>query len=305
MDLQTLQNAILSNQQLPSFIIFHNSENSFLANQYTDAIAVNKSLKKVYVEDPKSLIPDKDDIFGITQYIDDKCLYVSHLETFNIYDRELSKVTNLIIICNKLDTDCKDIFSEFIIEMPKLEDWHIKDYVYSIADGVDTKKLDWLISICNSDIYRLTNEINKLSIFNKKERDHLFEQFCCDEMFSDLTNFVVFDLTNAIIKRDIQKVGMILEDLTKGDFEPLGIQVILTNNFRNIIQVQMSQNATAEKLGMKSNQFYAVKKNTGYYNKDQLVTIYDRIASCDYKMKNGEISNDKLIDYMMLNIFSA
>ena len=209
-------------------------------------------------------------------------------------------------MCNSVDKDKSlDIFNPYIVEMPKLEDWQIKDYVYSRADGISTHKLDWLISICNNDIYRLENELDKIELFNIKERDLLFDVFVDNGMFSDLSNLVVFDLTNAILQKDIKKVNTILEEIKNFDCEPLGVNTILVNSFRNIINIQLTQNPTAEKLGMKGNQFYALKKSCGYYSKEQLIKIYDIITSAEYKMKSGEISNEQLIDYMILNIFSV
>jgi hypothetical protein len=33
--------------------------------------------------------------------------------------------------------------------------------------------------------------------------------------------------------------------------------------------------------------------------------MYEIIAEADYKMKNGEISNDKLVDYIVLNMLAV
>ena len=190
--------------------------------------------------------------------------------------------------------------------MPKLLDWQIKDYVYTLGDGIDTKKLDWLINISNNDIYRLHNELSKLNLFSVKERDSLFDLMCNEDAFVDLSNYVIFDLTNAILQKDIKRIKYMLEEINSFDVEPLGLQVLLTNNFKNVLSIQLSPNATAEKLNMNPKQFYAVKKNTcGYYSRDQLIKIFDLVSSCDYKMKSGELSNDMLIDYMILHILSA
>ena len=247
---------------------------------------------------------NKNDIFGSEEIIDSGKLYVHKIDKFQYNDLSIKNIKNLIVVCNSIDKDCIDIFSSYIISMPKLEDWHIKDYVYSVVDGVDHKKLDWLIGICNKDIYRIDNELSKLALFGERERDLLFEMFANDGMFSDLSDLVVFDLTNAILKKDIKQVGYIMEEIKNFDCEPLGVNTILVNSFRNILSIQLSQNPTAEKLGMKGNQFYALKKLCGNYTKEQLVKIYDIITSAEYRMKSGEISNDQLIDFMVLSIFS-
>lgn len=302
--IQKILNNKDSEEELDTFYIFLNKENSFLSNQYLQAISKHKGLPIVYIDKIDDLIPNKSDIFGTTIVVDDTSLYVYKVDKFEFVDVNIKNIKNLIIVCDSIDKESLEVFNHYIVEMPKLEDWHIKDYVYSLADGVDKKKLDWLMNICNKDIYRLDNELSKLSLFNKKERDLLFESFANDGMFNDLSGLVVFDLTNAILKRDVSRVGEILEEIKNFDCEPLGVNTILVNSFRNVIQMQLSLNPTIEKLGIKSNQFYAIKKNCGYYSKEQLLKIYDIITMAEYKMKNGEISNDQLIDYMVLNIFS-
>ena len=304
MNLETLQTNIKDKNVTTSFIIFVNNEgNTFLANQYVDAISSVKELKITYVEDYTSLIPDKNDIFGCEVALDTKALYVYHCNEFDSTDKSLKGITNLVIICNKVTNE--ELFKDFIIKMPKLLDWQIKDYAYSMAEGVKTKKLDWLIEMCHEDIYRIHNELSKLMLFNEHERDLIFDMLVEEHTFDDLSTYVIFDLTTALLKKDLKTVCSILEDAEHFDLEPLGLQVLLTNNIKNIISIQLDRTATAERLGMKPGQFYAISKSCGYYNKEQLLKIFDIVSSADYMMKNGDLSNDKLVEYMVLNMLAA
>ncbi len=305
MDIKTLKENIESKLSDIRFI-FVNSEDSFLSNQYTNAIAQKNELKIVPVEEIKSLIPNDNDIFGIGDVIDETCLYVYRTDKFEEKDTDIKKIKHLVIVCDKIDAESKEIFKELVVDMPKLEPWQIKDYAYSIADGVNTKKLDWLLTVSNNNIHRVHSELSKLTPFIPKERDYVFDMMVEDDAFVDLSNFVIFDLSNALIKKDTKTIAKILEDIKKIDVEPLGLQVILTNQFRNIISVQLSPNATAEKLGMNPKQFYAISKySCGYYTREQLVEIFDVVSKCDYLLKNGDVPNDKLVDYMILHILSA
>ena len=305
MDIKTLKENIESKLSDIRFI-FVNSEDSFLSNQYTNAIAQKNELKIVSVEEIKSLIPNDNDIFGIGDVIDETCLYVYRTDKFEEKDTDIKKIKHLVIVCDKIDAESKEIFKELVVDMPKLEPWQIKDYAYSIADGVNTKKLDWLLTVSNNNIHRVHSELSKLTPFIPKERDYVFDMMVEDDAFVDLSNFVIFDLSNAIIKKDTKTIAKILEDIKKIDVEPLGLQVILTNQFRNIISVQLSPSATAEKLGMNPKQFYAISKySCGYYTREQLVEIFDVVSKCDYLLKNGDVPNDKLVDYMILHILSA
>ena len=304
MNLETLQTNIKDNNVTTSFIIFVNNEgNTFLANQYVDAISSVKELKITYIEDYTSLIPDKNDIFGCEVELDTKALYVYHCNEFDSNDEALKGITNLVVICNKVTNE--ELFKDFIIKMPKLLEWQIKDYAYSMAEGVKTKKLDWLIEMCHEDIYRIHNELSKLMLFNEHERDLIFDMLVEEHTFDDLSTYVIFDLTTALLKKDLKTVCSILEDAEHFDLEPLGLQVLLTNNIKNIISIQLDRTATAERLGMKPGQFYAISKSCGYYNKEQLLKIFDIVSSADYMMKNGDLSNDKLVEYMVLNMLAA
>ena len=304
MNLETLQTNIKDNNVTTSFIIFVNNEgNTFLANQYVDAMSSVKELKITYIEDYTSLIPDKNDIFGCEVELDTKALYVYHCNEFDSNDEALKGITNLVVICNKVTNE--ELFKDFIIKMPKLLEWQIKDYAYSMAEGVKTKKLDWLIEMCHEDIYRIHNELSKLMLFNEHERDLIFDMLVEEHTFDDLSTYVIFDLTTALLKKDLKTVCSILEDAEHFDLEPLGLQVLLTNNIKNIISIQLDRTATAERLGMKPGQFYAISKSCGYYNKEQLLKIFDIVSSADYMMKNGDLSNDKLVEYMVLNMLAA
>lgn len=288
---------------LTKAVIFLNSENSFLSDQYINYTAEKLNLKLSYVEDITSLLPDKNDIFGCGFTIDTSYLYVHHIDKFEYIDEEIQNISNLLIITDKMDK--KNPLYDLVIEMPKLENWQIKDYVYSVADGVNEKKLDWLISVAKNDIYRLDNECRKLALFNVKERDKLFELFASEDAYSDLSNYMIFDLSTAIVKKDLKTISYILEDLKNIDVEPIGLATVLYNNFRDILSIQLDRTASAEKLGMKPNKFYAISKSCGVYNKDQLLKIFDCISSVDFKLKTGQLPADKIIDYMILNILSA
>lgn len=288
---------------LTSTVIFHNSENSFLSDQYIQYTCDKLKLKLAYVDDLTTLLPDKNDIFGCGVVIDSTYLYIHHVEKFEYIDDEIRNIGNLLIITDKIDK--KNPLYDLVIEMPKLETWQIKDYVYSIADGVSEKKLDWLISVAKNDIYRLDNECRKLALFNIKERDKLFELFAAEDAYSDLSNYMIFDLSTAIVKKDIKTISYILEDLKNIDVEPIGLATVLYNNFRDIISIQLDRTASAEKLGMNPKKFYAVSKSCGSYTKEQLLKIFDCVSSVDFKLKTGQLPADKIIDYMILNILSA
>ena len=304
--LEKLKENIEKKLPLESFYIFNYDDNTFIVNQYVNAISQIKDLKLTYVEDLKGFFPDKDDIFGTIELIDETSLYVYKCEEFDNKDYSIKDIKNLIIVCKKVDDETSKIFDSYLVKFPKLEEWQIKDYVYSKGDGIADVKLDWLCSVAGNDIYRLDNELSKLTLFSKGERDLLFEMFSDEDMYSDMSSHHTFDMSTALLKRDVSRVAQLLEDKDIWDSDPLPLQVLLSKNFKQVIQIQSSPNITADKLGMKPNQFYAISKNNcGHYNKEQLLKIFDVVTKSEYMMKTGQLPLSMFLDYMIVNILSV
>lgn len=306
LSLERLKENIEKKLPLEPFYIFCYEDNTFIVNQYIRVMSQNRELKITYVDDLKGFFPDKDDIFGTIELIDENCLYIYKCDEFDSKDFSLKDVKNLIIICKKLDQESEKIFDSYIVKFPKLEDWQIKDYVYSKGEGISDFKLDWLCSVAGNDIYRLDSELSKLMLFSKSERDQLFEMFANEDMYSDMSSHHTFDMSSAILKRDVKRIAELLTDKDKWDSDPLPLQVLLSKNFKQVIQIQSSPSITADKLGMKPNQFYAVSKNNcGHYSKDQLLKIFDIVNKSEFMMKTGQLPLSLFLDYMIINILSV
>lgn len=226
------------------------------------------------------------------------------VDTLSDYSPKLNACKNTFIICKKISKDVEDSYSEFIVDVPKLEEWQIKDFVYSVAKGVDTADLDELIRICNKDIFRLNQETKKIRLFDEKERKYAFKDFKADGIFSDLSDLTIFDLSSAIMKRDIKLLKQVLEVIDQIDVEPIGLQKVLLNNFRDVILVQLNINPTPQyfeqKFGWKSGKFWAIKYTCSYYTKEQLIEIFKFLTSIRF----GDIPEDKLVAYLITHILS-
>ena len=292
--IEAFKQQLITKSNIGNFYIFLYKGDAFLPLQYSHEIATILG-KDIVQIDGVECIP-KHSIFSV----DEKNLYL--LLTDELSLKNLDSFENCIILCSKVDSSTRKLYEDFIIEFPKLEQWQIQDYVYSNCDGVDTKQLDWLMSIYGYDIYRLNNEISKLTIFDKRVRQALFNELA-EEQFVDGSDKTIFDFTDAILKRDWKKLYSVYQKIEYCDVEPLGVVTILLKNFRNIINIQLGKNPTAESCGLSGKQFYVVKTyNCGIYNREQLVKIYRMLLNIDKYLKTGYLSNDKIIDYIITYI---
>ena len=160
------------------------------------------------------------------------------------------------------------------------------------------------MELCNYDIYRLQQEINKILIFPEVERKYLFKDFISSDIFSDLANKTIYDFSNAIQSKNIHEIVSIYKQLENCDIEPLGLVTILYNNFRKMIRVVLQKFATEENTGLKKNQIYAIKKASEKYNNQQLIDIFKLLCGIDFKLKTGEMPADLILDYVTLNVIS-
>ena len=233
------------------------------------------------------------------------CLNVLHAPVYEWANINIARTTNLIVVVTKFkDKETEKMLSDYIVTMPKLEDWQIKDYVYSICEGVNSKDLDWLLSLCGKNIWRLQQEIDKFSLFNVDERKYLFDSFVRDGAMDDLSSYNIFNFTNAIASKDFGTVRSIYKEIERADITDFYLLTVLLKNFRNIIMVQMNSNPTPESTGMTSGQLYAIKKIPRVYNPDQLVKIFTLLCDIDRQVKEGELPAPLVVDYLTLKILS-
>lgn len=301
MDIQKLKQNIEEENVQIGFWIFQYTDNSFLPHQYIHEIRkiLNKDVQ--ILDDLNVLVSPQKNIFGNTDASDLIRLFVT--ECFESDNPYLEEENNLIVVCKKVTNE--ELFKDSIIKFPKLEQWQIKDYVYSIADGVPEEKLDLLIQICKGDIFRISSEASKLSLFTEQERMHVFDSFLEDGVFDDLSEHNIFDFSNAILKKDIVSLAALYKEIEKIDVEPLGLVTILYNNLKSIISIQFDPSITPEILNISPKKFWAIKKySCGYYTKEQLIQSFYLITDIDRKLKSGEITVDLIVDYIVCHMLS-
>lgn len=303
MKFEDVKHSIEDSSITHDLLILQYEDVPFVANQWVRAIANVHKQPIVYLESIESLVQDFVDIFG-TKTISDG-IRVYHCETLDITTDKLKFEQDLIIVTKKIEKSCKDIYSDSICTLPKLEGWHIKDYVYSVAKGVPEKDLDWFIKVCNSDIYRIENELDKLRLFEPNERKYVFNDMKFDGAFRDLSTFNVFNITNAVTSRDYTNLGNALKEIKSFDAEPLGVVTLLYQGFKKLILVWLASNPTPESTGLKSNVIYAIKNSPKVFTKRQLISAFQFLNNVDKMLKTGQLCDmSELIDFVICKVLT-
>ena len=305
MTIQELKGQIENNCVTDAPIIFKDDETMFLSNQYINAISKSRKLKINYIQDLSEVIIDGFDFFGVETGEQPDCLNVLKTQVYNWGEKDIARTTNLIVVVTKFaDKETEKSLSDYIVVMPKLEDWQIKDYVYSICEGVNQKDLDWLMNLCGKNICRLQQELDKLTLFNVDERKYLFDSFIRDGAVDDLSSYNIFNFTNAIVSKDMLTLKSIYKEIERADITDFYLLTVLLKNFRNIVLVQLNSNPTSETTGLDSKQLYAIKRIPRVYSPEQLVQIFTFLCDIDRQVKEGELPASLVVDYLTVKILS-
>ena len=298
MTIETLFKDIQQNTVTDDLIIFKNPKNDFIANQYINEIAKQHNLTMVSVEN----IDDIKTTQTTFDLIVPTNLQIVRVDAFKSTDADLMKAKNVIISCNSISKEAEKLFKNYIVKVPELEKWQIKDYIYTQLEGTEPAELDWLAEVCKYDIYRIALEVDRLKIFPPIERTVAIRNFKEDLIYSDLSEYVIFDFINALILQDAEKVKKLYLQLSTMESSPLGIVALLYNNIKDIIMVHTG-NMSAAEIGISSGKYWAVKYIPVKYNKDQYIKLFLLITNIDKQLKTGKLDVDLILDYLLVNIF--
>lgn len=303
MTIETMKSEIESGRISDDFIIIKRNGSDFLTDQYVSNIVRVLNKPPIYIESIDDILYDSFSFFSDEE--EDVNIRILDIDKFDIPMEKLGGIKSLIIITNKFsDKEVENQLAGRILTMPKLEEWQITDYVYSLLDGVDKSDLDWLLSILHNNLYRLDQEMSKLSLFAPGERKYLFKEMRNDGTFNDLSTYNIFSFSNAITHKDVNSLKNIYKEISRIDISDFGLLSILLKGFRNILMVQLNPNPTTENTGIESKQLYAIKKIPKVYSAEQIINIFMFLSDIDRQVKSGELPADILIDYMTIKILS-
>ena len=219
--------------------------------------------------------------------------------TIDKLDEVISESNNRVwVICNKIDNKVKKECDSSIVEVPKLEEWQVRDFISSYCGVLSEPQIDELYEVYKNNLFRLDNELHKIKLIGNYEQIK-------SQLYTDISNYNVFDIVNSIVRRDRASLSNIYKDIDCIDIEPFGLLTLLINNFRHVIDIQLARNATDESVGVSSRQFWAIKNySCGHYSKDELVYIYKLLTGIDYKVKSGKLDTSMLINYIICKILT-
>lgn len=176
--------------------------------------------------------------------------------------------------------------------------WIEKEFE-KLGSKIEPRAVTALVRFAGTDLYRLKNEIDKLSAYKKIINEKDITELIVPDFHSD-----IFALIDAIAKKDKKSALKILNEHIENGESEIYLLTMIIYQFRNLLRVKSledaknSSDAIAKKTSLHP---FVVKKSlvaTRLFSLDELKNIYRKLFDIDLKMKIGEVD-----PRMALNLF--
>ena len=211
---------------------------------------------------------------------------------------------------NPLQSTCLVIFDFFNkfdflisekISAKRLDDQSLKEIVITelkknektITDGACQK----LIEACCNYYSLIKNELEKLISCD----DFEITEKTIDALVCKQTEFTVFELTDALSKRDADRAVSLLNLMPK-DTKTFSL---VLNHFRRLFFVAVAEGTEkelADLLGVKEYAIIVAKRLSKNFSKLQLKNIYEMTSDVDFYIKNGQMQVENALFYLVFGI---
>lgn len=215
-----------------------------------------------------------------------------------------NETTDFIIVCPKKYYKPKHKIITIIQSIGEIQNLLIESYedLQNYAQTLSKKlKIEFepsafmlFLSRCK-DVTTLEKEISKLSLY-----DSYLDYESVDALVPRPLEENVFDLSNAILKRQTQKVMQIYADLKKLKTEPIMLIGLLANQFRFMLQVgilqkeRYSDEQIINELKVHPYRVKLAKENLNLHSIEEIKDYLVKLANLDISIKKGV--KDRFID---------
>lgn len=208
------------------------------------------------------------------------------LVVFDFYNKMIGlKDTFAFVDCRRFDR--KTAMSVLLNEFKKRQ------------KQISGEALECLLDYCNGYLTRAMNEIDKLCYYDLS--DSLVTKKLVDEMVTKDSEFVVFELTESLGKKNSDKAIKILNEMIKEQ----GVLALIINHFRRLFFISISgldNKQLASLLGVKEYAITKQREQISNFSKMQLKKIYSLLEEVDYNIKSGAMLQENALYYLVLSI---
>lgn len=224
----------------------------------------------------------------ISTYIKENIKMINSSIVLVFVEEEVDTKQELYTTIDKLGIVCK-----YDYQKPLQIAKRLKAICNGYKVSIDDASLKYFVECCGTNMQELINEIRKLIEY--AGANGKIEKQDIDAMSIKKLESVIFDLTDALGKKQVALAIEVLKNLIYAK-EPLQkILITLYNHFKRLYFVKLSLKYNKDiisTLNLKPNQTFLVNKykmQAGYFKEKELQDILQNLRDLDYKSKIGMI----------------
>lgn len=171
---------------------------------------------------------------------------------------------------------------------------------------IDEKACELLIDYCLCDLAKIIVECDKLIAFVGNRQSITINDI--QQIVTRSMEYQIFELTDALAKKNSAKVYAILGDMEAKKDEYKLLPSLIYSHFRRLFHISLNQGSSnseiAKLLGIKE---YAVKMSQSQvklFTKSGLKKINEMCANLDYDLKQSNISLNNAIELIVFTILN-
>lgn len=140
-------------------------------------------------------------------------------------------------------------------------------------------------------------------MFGNMTYDEIFERLVEDGTIAVPPQDAIFDLVDAILKRQRKRVYDLLEQCYAVGEANMVILSVLYNNAKQVLQVQACEDKdVCDTTGLTSWQVKCAREKCGHYSIDELFNILKLIQEVQKGIITGQIEDEMSVQYLLVNI---
>ena len=297
MTLAELKESIRNKNINDDLIVFVCEENFYLATQYINAICETKQLELTVVQS----IFSSDSALSLVMNFDNN-FKVVYVDTFEEITEDYSRFTNTAVVCNKVSNKLANVLAPYIVKVPSLQEWQVKDFMQTRCPSLSTMDINDLYSAAGGNIFKITSYLDLLDLFEPEKQSELAYHFA-RLPGSKLVSFSAFALVDAIVSKDLKTLKQYFSLAEYDTVSFLGLVSLLLNKVKAILYVEHSTKPWQE-LNMSESQYYRLSKYRTNLKQGILKEKLKILTSLELQLKSGllDIKESKQIDYLILKL---
>lgn len=272
---ETNYNDLITNMETPSF----GYEKKLIIARNTGLLKKEGKRKNAELANLKEKVND---------YLTENIEVVNASIVLVFVEEEVDPKQGLYHTLDQLGIVCK-----FDYQKPMQIEKRIKAICHAYKVEIDASTIRYFIECCGTNMQDLINEIRKLIEYVGEGGTIQKENI--DQLSIKKLESVIFDLTDALGKKEIAKALQVLKNLIY-EKEPIQkILITLYQHFKRLYLVTLSVKYNKDiisSLNLKPNQTFLVNKYTiqaKYFKEVELKNILQNLRDLDYNYKRGEI----------------